>query len=481
MQRISRRQFVVTLAAASRVWGANGDVRLGVIGVGSTVKGGGKGKADARAFLKIPGVRVVAFCDPDHANLDPEVEQFAKDGYKIEPYTDLRKLLDNKDIDAVCVTPPNHWHALATIWACQAGKDVFVEKPASHNIFEGRKMVEAAQKYGRIVCCTSNSRAPNGYREALQYAFEGQLGKISYVYGVNFNARTSIGKVSGPQPIPKSLDYDLWSGPAPVLPLMREFLHYDWHWIWDYGDGDLGNMGIHTLDGCRMAVRQDGLPKHVMTFGGRFAYTDDGQTPNTELIFLDYQPAPIIFQVRGLPHDKSLLATAWNKNYKETMDDYRGVRIGVVVQCEGGYIAANRAFDKNGSLIREFKSPNPTEHAAFIQAVRSRRSSDLLGDVLQGHLSASLVHMGNISYRLGKVAAPGEIQERIGGRRDLKTIYEGMQEHLLANGVDVNKMVAGPMLTMDSDREQFTGEFSEEANKLLSRHYRKPFVVPEKV
>ncbi|HWB82719.1 MAG TPA: Gfo/Idh/MocA family oxidoreductase [Bryobacteraceae bacterium] len=481
MRNVSRRSFVISLAAASRVLGANNDIRLGVIGVGSTVKGGGRGKADARSFRRIPGVRVMALCDPDHANLDPEVEQFAKDGYKVEAYTDLRKLLDNKDIDAVCVTTPNHWHALAAIWACQAGKDVYVEKPASHTIFEGRKMVEAARKYGRIVSVTSNSRSPTGFREALQYAFDGNLGKIRYVYGLDFNARTSIGKVSGPQPIPKSIDYDLWSGPAPIAPVMRQFLHYDWHWIWSYGNGDVGNMGIHSMDGCRMAVRQDALPKHVMSFGGRFAYDDDGQTPNTQLIFLDYQPAPIIYEVRGLPHDKSLLSTAWNQNYKETMDSYRGVRIGVVVQCEGGYIAANGAFEKNGTRIREFKSPNPTEQVAFIQAVRSRKETDLAGDILQGHLSASLVHLGNISYRLGKVTPPGEIQERIGGRQELRTIYESLQERLRANGVDLNQMVAGPMLTMDSDTERFTGAFSKEANRFVSRTYRKPFVVPEKV
>jgi hypothetical protein len=471
---------VVSLAA-SRVLGANNDIRLGVIGVGSTVKGGGRGKMDARAFRKIPGVRMVALCDPDHANLDPEVEQFAKDGFKVEPYTDLRKLLDNKDIDAVCVTTPNHWHALATVWACQAGKDVYCEKPASHTIFEGRKMAEAAQKYGRMVCCTANSRSPTGFREALQYAFEGKLGKIRYVYGLDFNARISIGKVSGPQPIPRSIDYDLWSGPAPILPVMREFLHYDWHWIWQYGNGDLGNNGIHSMDGCRLAVRQDTLPAHAMAFGGRFAYQDDGQTPNTQLVYLDYQPAPIIFEVRNLPHDKSLLLTPWNVNYKQTMDAYRGVRIGVVVQCEGGYVAANSAFDNNGSLIREFKSVNPPENVAFINSVRSRRGSDLTGDALQGHLSAGLVHMGNISYRLGKIASQDEIRERVGGRKDLRNIYEGMREHLLANGVDLNKMVAGPMLTMDSATERFTGEFSQEANKLISRDYRKPFVVPEKV
>ena len=483
---VSRRTLLAaaSIAPFSRVLGANNDIRLAVIGVGSTVKGGGKGKVDAQTFRSLPGVRLVGLCDPDRDNLDPEVERFRKLGDPVEGFTDIRKLLDNKDIDAVSVTTPNHWHALAAVWACQAGKDVFVQKPACHNIFEGRKMVEAAARYNRIVECTSNSRASAGFREGLQWVKAGNLGKILWIYGLDYNARTSIGKVSGPQPIPKSIDYGLWCGPAPVAPLMRECLHYDWHWQWPYGDGDIGNMGIHSLDGCRMATGHDFLPKHVMTVGGRFAYVDDGDTPNSQLVFYDYEPAPIIYEVRGLPKEKSLLQTAWNKNYKETMDQYRGVRIGVVVQCEGGYLAQTQAFDDKGAMVKEFGTAGGgghSEHSSFVAAIRSRRSSDLAGDVLQGHLSAALVHMGNISYRVGKPASTGEIRERIGGRKDLRTVYEGFREHLARLGVDVEKTIAGPMLTMDSAAERFTGEFSQEANRLLSRDYRKPFVVPEKV
>ncbi len=499
MRTISRRRFLkrstaagaslavlggsVSVAPFSRALGANGDVRLAVVGVGSKVKIGGKGKADIRDFRKIPGVRIVALCDVDRTHLDPEVQQFEKWNEKVEAYVDVRKLLENKDIDAVSITTPNHWHALVSVWACQAGKDVFVQKPASHNIFEGRKMVEAGRKYNRIVQCTSGSRSRSGIQEALAYARQGGLGKIIYIHGVNYKPRMSIGKVNGTQPIPKTIDYDLWSGPAPVLPLHREYLHYDWHWDWLYGNGDLGNMGIHYLDGCRIAIGQDRLPRHVLSVGGRFGYDDDGQTPNTQITLFDYEPAPIIFEVRGLPKEKSFLQTNWEKNPKNTMDSHGGIQIGVVVHCENGYVANNKAFERDGKLIREFQPTNPEMYENFIDAVRSRRVGDLQGDILQGHLSAALVHMANISYRVGKCASQGEIAERLRPHKDLVGAYERLKEHLSANGIDLEKTPAtlGPVLTMDSDAERFVGEFSAEANQLVSRNYREPFVVPAKV
>ena len=491
MEKISRRRFIgstaATAAAAvlggvapfSRALGANNDIRLAVIGIGSTVKIGGKGKMDIQDFRKIPGVRIVALCDVDHANLDPEVEKFKKRHEKVDAYTDIRKLLERKDIDAVSITTPNHWHSLATVWACQAGKDVFVQKPASHNIFEGRKMVEAAKKYGRIVLCTSGSRSPTGYTEALEWMNQGNLGQVQLIYGVNYKPRPSIGKVEGPQPIPKSIDYDIWSGPAPVKPLMRQYLHYDWHWDWDYGCGDLGNMGIHYVDGCRMATGQ-GLPRHAISVGGRFGYVDDGQTPNTQLIYFDYEPAPVIFDVRGLPRDKSLLKGDWDA---KAMDALHEIQTGVVIFCENGFIAANKAFDKQGKLIKKFTSAMPDENHSFINAMRSRRESDVTAKIEDGHLSAALVHMGNISYRLGKTMPPGEIKEKMQGRKELLESFEKMQGHLAANGVDLdqNHAALGPMLTMDPAAERFTGEFSEAANAQISIKYREPFVVPENV
>ena len=488
----SRRTFIKGSVAAvggvvaspwlhprARAVGANSDIRIGVVGVGSNVKIGGKGKQDIRKFRKYPGVRIVALCDPDRRILDAQAAECRRLNEPVETYSDVRKLLTGKNVDAIIVTTPNHWHALVTIWACQAGKHVYVQKPASHNIFEGRKMVDAARKYNRIVQCTNNSRSATGFREALAFVKKGNLGKMLCVYGINYKPRASIGKAGGPQPISKSIDYDLWSGPAPKAPLMRKHLHYDWHWDWRYGNGDLGNMGIHFMDGCRMAVGADKLPKHVMSIGGRFGYEDDGQTPNTQVIYLDYQPVPVIFEVRGLPKSRTVPAGAWGKN----MDAFRGVRTGVVVVCEGGHLSGNKIFDKAGKLVKQFAPTTPEVGANFLQAVRSGKASDLVADIEEGHTSAALVHLGNISHRLGKTAGDGEINERIAGRKELSESYDRFKAHLDANGVDLKTAAAtlGPMLTVDPKTERFVGDFSDKANKLVTREYRKPFIVPDKV
>jgi len=485
----TRRNFLKMSATAagvapfSRVLGANDDIRLAVIGVGSSVKIGGKGKQEIKAFSKIPGVRIVALCDPERAHLDPEVQRLRDSGQKAEGYTDMRRLLESKDVDAVVITTPNHWHALATIWSCQAGKDVYCQKPASHNIFEGRKMVEAAAKYKRIVASPHGPRGRSGIGEAFAYARQGKLGKMLYAHGLNYRPRTSIGKVSAPTPIPKTLDYDLWSGPAPIKPVTREYLHYDWHWNWLYGDGDLGNMGIHYMDACRWALGQQTLPERVLAIGGRFGYDDDGETPNSQVAFLDYKPAPLIFEVRGLPKSKEFLAQNWEKNSNTTMDSYQGVRVGVIVHCENGYIAQNKAFDNQGKLIEEFKPANESEEENFIKALRSRKSSDLQANMLDGHLSAALVHMINISHRIGRETPGGQIRETVRGQKDFAEACERFFAHLAGNEIDVRKhpVTLGPWLKMEPKEERFVGAFSERANQLLTRDYRRPYVVPEKV
>jgi predicted dehydrogenase len=490
MNRLHRRQFLrssLTAGAAlalptSRILGANHDIRLGVIGVGSTVKIGGMGKNEIRAHLKLPGLRFVALCDCDLANLMPEIEKLRSHNPGIKAYTDLRKLLDDQDVDAVIVTTPNHWHALATIWACQAGKDVYVQKPTAHTIFEGRKMAEAAAKYQRIVQAPHGPRERTGFAEAFEYVRQGNLGKVLYAHGLNYKPRESIGKVSGPQPIPPTIDYDLWCGPADKRPLMRQYLHYDWHWDWNTGNGDLGNMGIHYMDGCRWGLGQNGLPKHVMSLGGRFGYEDDGQTPNTQIIFLDYEPAPILFEVRGLPKSKDKRQATWRA---ADMDQYHGMQIATIIRCENGYVAnrsggGTAAYDNNDRLIRKFEPTTPDLRTNFLEAVRSRRTEDLVCPVLQGHYSASLVHMGNISYRLGRETPSEEIREAVKDERTVAEAFDRFCAHLDANEIDLKKtpLRLGPMLTMDPQTERFTGPFSESANMFVSRNYREPFVVP---
>jgi predicted dehydrogenase len=491
MTKLTRRDFIksslataagigITTSLPTTVWskvvGANDDIRVAVVGFRS------QGAGHIERFHDLQGVRVVALCDADKAILDREVKKFKDRNEKVDAYLDVRRLLDDKNIDAVVTATPNHWHSLLTIWACQAGKDVYVEKPVSHNIWEGRKMVEAARKYKRIVQTGTQKRSDEAMHEAFGYIRQGNLGKIVVARGFCYKPRKSIGKVNGPQPIPKSVDYDLWTGPAPLGPLMRENLHYDWHWVWATGNGDIGNQGIHEMDLCRWALGQTKLAPRVMSIGGRFGYDDDAETANTQIAILDYEPAPLIFEVRGLPRRRD----------DSAMDNYKGVRIGIVIECEGGYFAGGGgggwAYDNDGNKIKQFKGDGGARHHAnFIEAVRSRKVSDLNADIIEGHISSALCHMGNISHRIGQLSSPDEIQEAIKAEPNAEETFERFREHLFANWVDISKTraVLGPWLQMDTRKEKFVGDgrfgITRWANELLRRDYREPFVVPEKV
>lgn len=418
---------------------------------------------------------MVALCDVDEKVLNGAAQKFKDRGESIQTYTDVRKLLDNKDIDAISTATPNHWHALISIWACQAGKDVYVEKPVSHNVWEGRKIVEAARKYKRIVQTGTQCRSNPAIQEAMQYLHEGNLGKIKIARGLCYKRRASIGKVEGPQPIPANIDFDLWCGPAPKEPLTRKRLHYDWHWVWPTGNGDLGNQGIHHMDLARWALQKNVLSPKVLSVGGRFGYVDDGTTPNTQVIVHDYGDSLLIFEVRGLPE----------KPGANSMDKYRGAGVGLVVECENGYVVmpsyteAN-AFDNSGKELKKFKG-GASHHANFIKAVRSRKQSDLTADILEGHLSSALCHTGNISHLMGKCASPEVIEEQLKSEDEALEACQRAYEHLQINEVDLEKTppVLGAFLKMDPQTERFTNH--EAANRLLSRDYRKPFVVPDRV
>jgi predicted dehydrogenase len=483
---MNRRSFLMQAACASslRVLGANSDIRVAVAGFH------GHGRTHIRNYLKMPGVRLVALCDADQAVLNREVGNLKKAGHEVAAYQDIRKLLDRKDIDAVSTATPNHWHALLTIWACQAGKDVCVEKPASHNIWEGRKMVEAARKYNRIVQADLDSRSRTANDRAFAFLQSGALGKIKLVRGFNYKYRPSIGKVPGKGHIPETLDYDLWCGPAKKGPIDRAELHYDWHWVWDTGGGEFSNNAPHQLDQIRWALGEKGLPRRAMGLGGRFGYDDAGEVPNTFLVFLEYASAPVIFEIRGLP----------DKPGSENMDAYRaratsGVEIknvwrggkantGVLFECENGYIDvdAAAAFDYSGKQIRKFDSEGSCDpQTSFIRAVRSRKREDIKTDIEQGHLSACLSHMGNISYRLGAARRPEEIQEALRADKVGAEAFGRFAEHLALHGVDLKRKpaVMGPWLEMDSATERFVGPHAAQANALVKRHYRAPYVIPE--
>jgi predicted dehydrogenase len=401
----------------------------------------------------------------------------------VKTYIDYRKLLEDKDVDAVVIATPNHWHSLMGIWACQAGKDVYVEKPISHNVWEGRKLVEAALKYNRIVQAGIQSRSDTALPEIIDYLQQGNLGKLIAVYGLCYKRRESIGKVGGPQPIPKSVDYDLWSGPAPLVPLKRSRFHYDWHWQWDYGNGDIGNQGVHQMDQARRLIGENNLPRRVMSIGGRFGYDDDGETANTQIAILDYDPVPLIFEVQGLPRKRADAA----------MGNLKGIRVGVVVKCEDGYFAGGDGggwiYDNKGNKIRQFSSSGGNlHHENFIEAMRSRNAEDLKGDILEGHISASLCHMANISFRLGQSSSPEVIKEAIKSQQPaaLESL-ERFNDNLFENWIDLTKENAflGPMLEFEPNKEKFIDEgdysISHWANEMLTRHYREPFVLPEKV
>jgi predicted dehydrogenase len=468
------------LGPNSRVRGANNDLRFAVVGTGS------QGNSHIKYFNEKEGVRVVAICDADQAQVQKRASAFEKKyGQKVKTYIDVRELLEDKSIDAITSATPNHWHSLITIWACQAGKDVYIEKPVSHNIWEGRKSVEAARKYNRIVQTGTQKRSSEAHKNAYEWIHKGNLGPIKWVRSLCYKARFEgtngiVNGTNGPNPVPETVDYNLWCGPAEMEPLRREQLHYKWHWVWNTGNGDLGNQGIHEMDLGRWALGDPKLAPRVMSFGGRFRVNDAGETANTQIVFFDYKPAPLIFEVRGLPRNKG----------SKSMDGWRrtGTNIGVIVQCENGYWTAGDGggwvWDNNDKRTDKQISGGGGggHHQNFIDAVRSHKVSDLNADIEKGHFSSALCHMGNISYRLGKKMSVSEARNSIDNEYVMDS-FERMLEHLKVNEVDLEKepITMGPMLTMDPRREKFVGEYSDWANMYVKRNYREPFVVPDRV
>ncbi|MBN1781410.1 Gfo/Idh/MocA family oxidoreductase [bacterium] len=490
---VSRRRFLKTAVVsglsitaggllsgcASQRWirDANESVRIGIAGLRI------KGAQHIDIFRTLKNVRVAALCDVDADILAREARRCADSGMPVDTYRDFRKMIERKDIDAVVISSPNHWHALMGVWACQAGKDVYVEKPVSHNVREGRRLVEAARKYGRVVQAGVQKRSDTGLVEAFDYIRQGHIGQIRLARGLCYKRRKSIGLAGGPQPVPAQIDYDLWTGPAEMGPLMRKQLHYDWHWVWNTGNGDLGNQGIHEVDLCRWALGESGLPGSVMSYGGRFGYSDDGETPNTQIIVFDYKSAPLLFEVRGLPRSSGI----------EAMDAFRGIRIGVVIHCEHGYFAGGDGggwiYDTDGRKMKQFVGTGGVrEHAEnFIRAVRDRNPAVLTGNIEEGHVSSALCHLGNISWRLGTWSGfdAAEKAERISDWR--ADAFHRFSEHLEKNGTRRNKeqVCMGPCLEILTEAESFRSaesfDMGHRANQLLDRKYRKPFLMPDPV
>ncbi|MBI5692211.1 MAG: Gfo/Idh/MocA family oxidoreductase [Verrucomicrobia bacterium] len=458
---------------------ANGDIRVAVVGLRT------KGLEHMLEYAgRLKGARLVALCDCDREILAARQAECGKLGVTPAVFRDYRKLLESRDVDAVVLAPPNHHHSLMTIWALKAGKDVYVEKPLSHNIWEGRQAVAAARKYPKnVVQAGMQNRSSDDIKEAIAYVRSGQLGRIQWVRGLCYKQRDSIGRTTGPQPVPAAIDYDLWTGPADLTPPRRNSpkngtVHYDWHWFWNYGGGDICNQGVHQLDIARWFLDEPGLPPSVISFGGRFGYRDDAETPNTLVTAFDYPRAPLIFEVRGLPAKAGMQA----------MDAYRGTRIGVIVQCEGGYVAVSETgtaviYDRQHKILRKLaESTLVTHYANFVRGMQTRQV--FTGLIEDCHLSTSLCHLANISYLLGAGTSPGALAEAIRADASSREACERMLDHLRANGIPAGEpTVLGPRLPIDAASGRVVGpdptiRAAANACPIMRRTGRGAFAIP---
>lgn len=417
----------------------------------------GRGNTHIGAFAGRKDTEITYICDADRNVGEKRTKEVAKrQGREPQFVDDLRKVLEDKSVDIVSIATPNHWHALGAIWSIQAGKDVYVEKPVSHNVSEGRRIVEAARKYKKICQTGTQCRANPGMRNAIEFIQSGELGACRVARGLCYKPRGSIGPRGEYQP-PNTVNYDLWLGPAPMAPTTRPQFHYDWHWQWAYGNGDLGNQGIHQMDIARWGLGVNELSRAVLSYGGRFGYEDAGETANTQVVVHDYGDKSLVFEVRGLKTDK-----------------LRGAGVGVIFECENGYVVmssydSGSAFDNDGQKIRDFKG-EADHFANFLKAVRSRKHEDLFADIEEGHLSSALCHMGNISYLLGSAVPVNEALEQVAAidtTDNVKETFERTMEHLKANNTTPSGITVGAHLKFDPKTETFPG--NEKANQLLTR------------
>jgi predicted dehydrogenase len=400
----------------------NDTIRIAVVGFNA--QGGGH----INQYAKMPNVEIAALCDVDDSVMakgSATVEKLT--GKKPTPYQDIRKLLEDKSIDAVSIATPNQWHSLMGIWACQAGKHVYLEKPCSHTYWEGKQLVAAARKYNRIVQHGTNSRSGVALREAMQKLREGVIGEVYMARGLCFKPRNTIGKKPD-CPVPPGVNYDLWLGPAPQRAFNPNRFHYNWHWNWDYGNGDIGNQGIHEMDIARWGLGVT-LPTKVASMGGHYMFDDDQTTPNTQIASLEFnkdgKKKLLVFEVRH-----------WMTNPEG------GVKVGNLFYGSEGYMVID-GYTEYKTFLGKNGEPGPARKeggnnwANFIEAVRNNKREMLNGEIEEGHLSSALVHLSNISYRLGR------------------------------------------SLDFDPAKEMIVND--KQANAMMRRQYRAPFVVPEKV
>jgi predicted dehydrogenase len=458
---------------------AGNELRLAVIGVRS------RGWEHVQMFSRAPGCRVVALCDVDAEVLARRAADCAtgserREGFEVETFGDVRALLARDDVDAVSIATPNHTHAMLACWALAAGKHAYVEKPVSHVVDEGARIVEAARASGKVCATGTQARSSSAVQAAIRFIHEGGLGAVHCSRGICFKPRRPIGRVAGPRFAPSPVDYDRWLGPVAYRALRRANLHYDWHWDLHTGNGDLGNQGIHQMDVARWALGWDRMPDAVRSIGGRFGDADDGDSPNTQVVSFDCGGTPLVFEVRGLPRDRAQRDGKWE------MDRYEGMEIGNVVHGEKGTVRISNSytaaafFDRDGRMVEEWKGGGD-HFANFVEAARAGDPARLAAPIAEGHLSSAFCHYGILSHRVGSRPMPANpaaiarlADEACAGDAALAEAWARMRAHLAANEVlESGELVIGRRLRIAADGGV---EGDAEATALLSRACREPFV-----
>jgi len=453
--KISRRDFLESgvkntagLAALSgisliaepqRVWGANDRVRIAVVGVR------GQGFTHVEGFSGVPNTQVAAICDVDENVIARRLGDMQKrDLPKPQVYVDVRKLLEDKSIDAISIATPNHWHSLMGIWGCQAGKDIYVEKPCSHCWWEGRQLVEAARRYDRIAMHGTQGRSAEGYLEGVRKLREGLIGEVYLARGLCFKWRDTIGKAPV-EPVPAGVHYDLWTGPAPLKPFTRNRFHYNWHWIWDTGNGDLGNQGVHEVDLARWGLGVK-LPNKISAVGGHFMFEDDQETPNTlncafEFHMPEGSKRMLEFEVRhwitnteaeiGMPgFGAGAAALPQAAGSTSSTAKQSKAMCGNLFYGSKGYMAMT-GYESYRTWLGEDHEPGPSatrggdRWANFVQCVRSHRKEDVLAPIDEAHLTCTLIHLANVSYRLGRTLNFDPETERVIGDAEADRMLRG--------------------------------------------------------
>jgi predicted dehydrogenase len=470
--------FVISGTQASgRVIGANDRISIGVAGIN------GRGGAHINEFAKMPDVDVTYLIDPD-SRLFASRSNVVKDkgGNTPKCVQDIRDALDDKSLDAVSVATCNHWHALITFWACQAGKDVYVEKPCSHNVFEGRQCVKAARKYNRIVSHGTQSRSSGSWAKTVAAIASGKYGKLLVSKG--YASKGGRGRFTvGYKPItdpPTGFDFNLWLGPAQEQPYHENIVHYNWHWFWDFGNGEIGNQGVHQMDIARWGIPGATLPKSVVSMGGRWTterdHKDQAQTPNMHSTVFDFGGTLLVFEVASLCGTSPI--TKKKVSGRVTNEFY--LEEGKII---GGKFYPNGS-DKGESLgdVKYEDKPGGSIFQNFIHCMRTRNTDELDADILDAHYSSALCHLGNTAYRVGE-QVPGA--DRPAGFPDVPQVNESVEwiRNTLKDFLDLDLSKTtyqlSPVLKFDAEKEQFVN--NDAANKLLTRDYREPFVVTEEV